>query len=110
MEHAEHTPSGPDDWAAHATAWVEKIVELVRDRSTRPVLFAVRALVVGVLVAVVATFLVVAMCIGIVRLLTDDAFGGRVWASDLLVGGIFSAAGAFLLRMGGARRSDDAGH
>lgn len=98
MENREATTGGQDDWAAHATRTVEHLVEAVRDRSTRPVLFAVRALVVGTLVGVVATFLVVALAIGIVRLLTTDAFGGRVWASDLVVGGIFSGAGTLLLR------------
>ncbi len=109
MERAEPPPNGPDDWASHATRIVEQVVETVRDRSTKPVLFAVRALVVGSLVAVVATFLVVALSIGIVRLLTADAFGGRVWASDLVVGGIFAGAGAFLLKQGGERRSDHVG-
>ena len=107
MDHAEQDAATSDDWASHATAWVERFVEAVRDRSVRPVLLAVRALVVGVLVAVVGVFVAVAVAIGIVRLLTADAFGGRVWASDLVVGGIFAAAGTFLLARSRARRSDD---
>jgi hypothetical protein len=107
MEHAEQQPAHPDDWASQATRWVETFVELVRDRSTTPILFAVKALVVGVLVALLATFLVVALSVGIVRLFTADVFGGRVWASDLLVGGIFAAAGAFMLRLGGRQRRHD---
>ncbi|MDA8291739.1 MAG: hypothetical protein M0Z33_08690 [Actinomycetota bacterium] len=109
MADADTPAEGPDDWASHATRLVEQAVTAVRDRSTRPVLFAVRALVVGTLVAVVSVFLVVAFSVGVVRLLTDDAFGGRVWASDLVVGGIFSGAGAFLLTRSGARRSHDVG-
>jgi hypothetical protein len=107
MEHAEHSSVPSDDWAGRATEWVEHLVELVRDRSVRPVLFAVKALVVGVIVALVGIFLLVAGSIGIVRLLTEDAFGGRVWASDLLLGGIFAAAGAFLLKLGSTRRRHD---
>lgn len=107
MDRAEQGEATSDDWARHATVWVERVVEAVRDRSVRPVLFAVRVLVVGVLVALVGAFVAVASAIGIVRLLTVDAFGGRVWASDLVVGGIFAAAGAFLLARSRTRRSDD---
>lgn len=106
MDHAEQGSAAEQDWASRATKSVESLVELVRDRSTRPVLFAVKALVAGILVAIVAVFLVVALSVGVVRLLTVDVFGGRVWASDLLVGGIFASAGAFLLKLSGTRRRD----
>jgi uncharacterized membrane protein YdfJ with MMPL/SSD domain len=107
MDRAEQGEATSDDWAQHATVWVEHVVEAIRDRSVRPVLLVVRVLVVGVLVAVVGVFVAVASAIGIVRLLTTDAFAGRVWASDLVVGGIFAAAGTFLLARSRARRSDD---
>lgn len=107
MDHAEHDPGTEQDWAYRATRTVESLVELVRDRSTRPVLFAVKAIVVGLLVSVVGTFLLVALSVGVVRLLTTDAFGGRVWASDLVVGGIFVASGVFLLKLGNAQRSSN---
>jgi hypothetical protein len=107
MDHAEQGTAPSDDWAARATRWVESFVEAVRNRSVRPALFAVRALVVGVLVGLIGIFLAVAASVGLVRLLTEDAFGGRVWASDLVVGGILAGAGAFLLRLGSTRRRDD---
>jgi hypothetical protein len=103
----QHTTAAPDDWAARATKMVEHAVEFVQYRSLRPVRLAVQALVIGTLVALVALFLLVAASIGLVRLLTEDAFGGRVWASDLLVGGIFAAAGAFLFLRSKPQRSGD---
>lgn len=106
MDHAEQGQTHDEDWARRLTRSVESVVELVRDRSTRPVLFAVKAIVVGVLVATIAVFLAVAISAGVVRLLTVDAFGGRVWASDLVVGGIFAGAGAFLLSKSSGRRPD----
>lgn len=107
MERAEQHPGLSDDWAARVTGWVEHGVDLVKDHSVRPVLWAVKAAIVGLLVALISLFVVTASSIGIVRLLTADAFGGRVWASDLVVGGIFAAAGAFLLARGRAQRSED---
>ncbi len=107
MTGAEQPAAGQDDWAAQATRLVERFVEAVRDRSVRPVLFAVRALVVGSLVSLIGVFVLVVVAIGVVRLLTSDAFGGRVWASDLVIGGIFSTAGALLVRLGRRRRSED---
>jgi len=64
-------------------------------------------LLVGLVTGALATVLVVVTAVGIVRLLTDLVFAGRVWASYLLLGGIFAAAGAFFLRRSArARRSD----
>ncbi len=64
----------------------------------RPIIFALRVLLVGLVTGALATVLVVVTAVGIVRLLTDLVFAGRVWASYLLLGGIFAAAGAFFLR------------
>ncbi len=108
MTGGEQRAAQHDDWASQATQLVERFVGAVRDRSVRPVLFAVRALVVGSLVSLIVAFILVVVAIGVVRLLTADAFGGRVWASDLVIGGIFSAAGALLVKLGGIRRSEDA--
>ena len=107
VDQAEDGSAG-GDWASRVTHWVDAFVQVVQQRSVQPVLFALRALVVGTFVAIVAVFLFVAASIGIVRLLTEDVFNNRVWASDLLLGGIFAGAGAFLLKLsGGGRRSDD---
>jgi hypothetical protein len=50
----------------------------------------------------------VLLCIALVRVLDVFAFSGHVWASDALLGGLFSIGGLFLLSRrprasGGAR-------
>lgn len=87
------------DWAARATAAVESAVELVRDKSLRPALLVVQL----VLIALVATLVVVVILamslVGIVRLLTDHAYGGRVWQADLTIGGLLCVAGGGLFML-----------
>jgi len=99
------SPHG-QDWAAKATATVETVVELIRDKSVRPLLFAARVAVLALLGAAALTFLVIAGAAGLVRLLDNLVFSGHVWATDLTVGGIFALAGAFLIRLGDKEGGD----
>ena len=78
-----------DDWAAQLTEKVGQVVELIRDRTVRPVQKFVRAAIFGVLAVFVVIFVLVALVIGLVRLLNNEVFDQRVSASYLLVGGIF---------------------
>jgi hypothetical protein len=59
----------------------------------------VRAAIFGVLGVFVVIFVLVALVIGVVRLLNNEVFDQRVWASYLLIGGIFVAIGTFISRM-----------
>ncbi|HLI16365.1 MAG TPA: hypothetical protein VKV23_09980 [Acidimicrobiales bacterium] len=86
-----------DDWAARAVAQLESVVELVRGRSVRPVLFAARALAAAIVAGTLAIGVAVAFTVGVVRLLDADAFAGRVWATDFVLAGIFATLGGFLL-------------
>jgi hypothetical protein len=88
-----------EDWAAHLTEKVGQVVELIRDRTVRPVQTFVRAAIFGVLAFFVVIFVLVAFVIGLIRLLNNEVFDQRVWASYLLVGGIFVVIGAFISRM-----------
>jgi len=88
-----------DDWAAHLTSRVEDAVSLVRDRTVGPVTTAVRFVILGLIGVAVGTLVVVLFSIGIVRVLDTEVFHRNVWASDLVVGGIFCAAGLLLTRM-----------
>jgi hypothetical protein len=88
-----------DDWAAQLTEKVGQVVELIRDRTVRPVEKFVRAAIFGVLAFFVVIFVLVALMIGLIRLFNNEVFDQRVWASYLLVGGIFVAVGAFISRM-----------
>ena len=93
------TPGDGPDWASRATAAVESFVELVRDKSLRPALTAIKLLLIGLVVAALAVTILILGVVGVVRLLTEDAFGGRVWGSDLVVGGLLTLAGAGLFRV-----------
>ena len=88
-----------EDWAAQLTEKVGPVVELIRDRTVRPVQSFVRAAIFGVLAFFVVIFVLVALVIGLIRLLNNEVFDQRVWASYLLVGGIFVVVGAFISRM-----------
>jgi hypothetical protein len=88
-----------DDWAAQLTEKVGQVVALIRDRTVLPVEKFVRAAIFGVMAFLVVIFVLVASVIGLIRLLNNEVFDQRVWASYLLVGGIFVVIGAFISRM-----------
>jgi hypothetical protein len=86
-------PSPRDDWAAQLTGKVEQAVSLIRDRTVRPVQHAVRLIIFGILAFAIVGVTVVLGSIFLVRLLDNLLFHQNVWASDLLLGGIFWLAG-----------------
>lgn len=83
----------PDDWAAQLTGKVEQAVAVVRDRTVRPVQQIVVGIVFGVLAAGIVVAVVVLFSILVVRLLDDYVFHQNVWASYLLLSGIFWVGG-----------------
>jgi hypothetical protein len=90
-------PTPEPDWAARTADSIERVVTTVRDRTTRPLLVAGRAIVFGLLAAVVAVAAVVLLSIIIVRvlvILTD-----RAWLAFLILGLLFVIAGFVLLRL-----------
>jgi hypothetical protein len=72
---------------------VDTVVELLRDKTVRPLTLATRAVVFGIIVFAATVVTVVLVSIALIRLLTVYAFDGRVWLSDLLVGALFVAGG-----------------
>jgi hypothetical protein len=84
------------DWSVQAADVVDDLVANVHDRFIRPVVLGARAVVFGLLIAALATVVMVLLSVSLVRLLTVYAFGGRVWASYLLLGGLFTVAGLVL--------------
>ena len=74
---------------------IEDVVEAVQDRVVRPLILVGRGIVFGVIIAVMALVLSVVMAIAVVRLLDVYAFGGRVWASDAVLGAILVIGGAY---------------
>ena len=93
------------DWPAKAADMVEMAVDSLFDRVVRPALVAVRAVVFGLLIAVTAIVLLVALSIALIRLLDVYVFDGRVWASDALLGALLTAAGVFAWSQRAPRRT-----
>jgi hypothetical protein len=91
---ASSSPSGGGElWQARVVDTIEDVVSAVHDRVIRPLLLVTRAVVFGSIVATMALVVSILLSVALVRLLDVYAFGGRVWASDALVGGLFSVAG-----------------
>ena len=101
---ASRDDESPGDWATRTTAQLDRIVELVRDRSVRPILGAVKILTLVLLGSVVGLAVLATVLIGLIKLFDVDVFRGRVWATDFLFGGILLAAGGFLLRLSAKAR------
>jgi hypothetical protein len=83
------------EWPKKAVDAVDLVVNTIHDRAIRPVVLAARVVVFGVLAAVLSLVVLVLVTIGLVRLLDVYAFGGRVWISDAVLGGLFTLAGLF---------------
>ncbi|MBA3654835.1 MAG: hypothetical protein H0W70_11670 [Actinobacteria bacterium] len=87
-------PRSPD-WPVQATDTVERLVGTVRDKTTVPLTTVARALVFGLVAAVMGAALLVLLAVGAVRAL-DVAIPGDVWRAHLVIGILFTAAGLFL--------------
>jgi hypothetical protein len=83
------------DWATRTADSIERVVTSVRDRTTRPLLLAGRAVVFGLLAAILGIAAIVLFSILVVRALT--ALTGRAWLAELILGAMFCAAGIVLL-------------
>jgi hypothetical protein len=81
------------DLPTRGTDLVDNLVELLRDRTVRPLTLATRAIVFGIIVFAASVVTVVLVSITLIRLLTVYAFDGRVWLSDLVVGVLFVVVG-----------------
>lgn len=84
---------GGPDLASRATDMVEAVVDAVHDKAVRPALLVARAVVFGLIVVTMLAVVSVAAAVGLVRLLDVYAFGGRVWASDALLGFVCCVGG-----------------
>jgi len=84
---------GIGDLPTRGADWVDTVVELLRDKTVRPLTLATRAVVFGIIVFAATVVTVVLLSITLIRLLTVYAFDGRVWLSDLVVGMVFVVAG-----------------
>lgn len=81
------------DWPRKAADAVDLLVDIVHDKAVRPAALVARAVVFGLLIAALALVVVVLVSVALVRLLDVYAFGGRVWISYAVLGGLFTLAG-----------------
>ncbi len=72
---------------------VDTLVDLVRDKAVRPLTLATRAIVFGIIILAASVVTLTLLSITLIRLLTVYVFDGRVWLSDLVVGGLFVIIG-----------------
>jgi hypothetical protein len=83
------------DWPAQAADTVVRVVDSVRGKTTGPAITVARAIVYGLLAAILGTAALVLLVIGAVRAI-DSYVPGEVWAAHLIVGAVFTLAGLFL--------------
>jgi hypothetical protein len=83
------------DWTTDAADAIERAVGLVRDRTVEPAQAITRAVVYGLLAALIGLPAAILLLAGLFRLLVI-AYQGEVWAAWLTLGGIFVAVGGFL--------------
>lgn len=110
MAHPEDTQGQGESLSDQLTGWLHQLVDTLRDKTVRPLLFAVRGLIVGIFVATVLIVIGVVGLIGLVRLFDTSVFSGRVWATDLLFGVILLVGGLTVLRRMHPRGNDHVGH
>jgi hypothetical protein len=101
------TSGSSDEWPARVADTIEGAVGSVHDHLVRPLTVAARGLVFGAIIAVMAVVAGIVAFIAVIRLLTVYAFGGRVWASDALLGALLVGAGAFCWSRRGTRGAQE---
>jgi hypothetical protein len=93
----------PDrDWVMTVTDNIDRIVGAVREKTTRPAITVVRALVLGVVAAFAGGMALLLLIIGLVRLV-NNFVPGPVWIAYLIIGSVLAIVGLILMRLRWAR-------
>jgi hypothetical protein len=96
---AEEVPGGPtglaEEWSARGLDFVDQGLDVLHDRVLRPAILVGRSVVFGVIGFVVGLVVLILVVVALVRVLDVYVFGGRVWASYLLLGTILCLGGFF---------------
>ncbi len=98
MAHPEDTEGQGESLTDQLNSWIRGWIDNVHDHTIRPLLIAIRGLIMGTLAVIIGLAVVAMICIGLIRLFDVEVFSGRVWATDLLFGALFLLIGAILLR------------
>jgi ABC-type arginine/histidine transport system permease subunit len=97
---AEERVTESHDWVTQLTNRLSRLVDILQDFSLKPALGVARSLLIGTVGLIIGFAVLIALVVGITKLFNHDVFGGRVWATDFLFGGMTMVAGAFLFRSG----------
>ncbi len=91
------TSSGPlpEQWPTQAADTITRVVGQVRDRTTAPAITAARAVVYGLLAAILGVVALVLLITLAVRL-GNNYVPGRIWIIYLVLGGLFTVGGVLL--------------
>ena len=81
------------DWPLQLTDSIVNAVDSVRSKTTKPAITAARAVVFGLVAAILGFVVVVLLLVGLFRLV-DGKLPGEVWSTYLLFGGVFTILGA----------------
>lgn len=92
------------EWPGKAADLIVSTVDAVHDKVVRPLALAVRGLVYGIVAGAMGGVLAVLGAVMVVRILDVYVFGRRVWASDVVVGGVLALAGLALWGKRGSTR------
>lgn len=97
VKHSESlpVPGLPPDWHVIATDKIVSTVDTVRVKTSGPAIKISRAVVFGLVGALISLIALIILIIGTVRLL-DNVLPMDVWLVYLILGGVFLAGGAFL--------------
>jgi hypothetical protein len=87
------------DWPAQAAAAIERAVGTVRDKTTGPLITIARALVYGLLAAVLGVVALVLVAILLVRFIEVYLPWGGVWLPQAIVGIVFTLGGFICWRL-----------
>jgi hypothetical protein len=93
------TPPSGSDWTAQTADRIESVVEIVRDKTTVPVIKVARAVVYGLIAGVMGSLAMVLFAVAFFRLnvyLPFDEEGRKVYVAYFAVGAIFLLVGMFL--------------
>ncbi len=101
LREREHTVA---DWTSDAVDTLENVVVAVRDKTVVPAQKATKAVVFGLLVGFFVLTAVFMLAIALFRVLV--VLTGSVWASYLILGGIFVLAGAFVWTLRSPRNEE----
>lgn len=94
------------DWPAEATAFIVRVVDQAKSKTTRPATLIARGVVYGLIAALVGIVIAVLLFIGLFRavdvvrnLIIEDS----VWITYLALGFVFTVAGAIVFSRRKAR-------